>query len=498
MSTLTQPEENGGIVILGLGPGSVGALTMEAWEWLHQIDVLYVRTQYHPTISNLPDHLKINSFDAIYEGQENFEAVYQEIIEVILSLGEQPGGVTYAVPGHPFVAEATCPEIVKRAKHANIPLRIIDGLSFLEPTFSILGIDPFPDLVLIDAMDLSMRQTPGFPPSSPALIAQIYSRAVASDVKLSLMAAYPDEHKVYLVHQAGTEDELVEDLPLYAIDQSPHLGLLSSLFVPPMSGYASFEAFQEIVARLRAPNGCPWDREQTHLSLRPFLLEEAYEALDALDREDAADLQEELGDLLLQIILHAQIATEENEFNIHHVLEGIGSKLVRRHPHVFSDWEVDDVEGVIQNWEAIKAEERNGHEKTSPKGLLDGVPHALPALLQAQEILERVRRVGLENSRVITHTEDIQTILKAANGLESSHEERFFGELLLALVNLSQKKGIDAESALRNELSRFRQIFSRLEDRLGAMGKGFSDLSEAEKSQIWLDCAIIDETSEGE
>jgi tetrapyrrole methylase family protein / MazG family protein len=184
-----------------------------------------------------------------------------------------------------------------------------------------------------------------FRPLVPALIAQIYDRDVAAEVKLTLMAAYPDEHPVRLVHAAGTDDEVVEELPLYAIDHSPHLGLLSSLYVPPLSAGASFEAFQEVIARLRAPDGCPWDREQTHLSLRPFLLEEAYETLDALDREDMDDLAEELGDLLLQILLHAQIATEEGDFNIHHVLEGIGSKLIRRHPHVFSSVEVTGVEG---------------------------------------------------------------------------------------------------------------------------------------------------------
>jgi tetrapyrrole methylase family protein/MazG family protein len=219
-----QRENKGGIVILGLGPGTPEALTREAWAWLQQINELYVRTQLHPTIASLPDHLKIHSFDPIYESQQDFEAVYQEIIRNVLSLGARKGGVTYAVPGHPFVAEATCPEIVKQAQAANIPVRVIDGLSFLEPTFHALGIDPFPDLALIDAIDLSMRQTPGFPPSSPALIAQIYSRDVAADVKLSLMASYPDEHRVSLVHQAGTQNERVENLPLYAIDQSPYLG----------------------------------------------------------------------------------------------------------------------------------------------------------------------------------------------------------------------------------------------------------------------------------
>ncbi|MBW6466840.1 MAG: hypothetical protein K0B06_10075, partial [Brevefilum sp.] len=339
-----------GITLLGLGPGDPAALTRRAWDWLTSINILYLRTVHHPTVASLPDHLTLVSFDDLYESHDDFEDVYEAIIQEILAQGKT-SMVTYAVPGHPFVAEATCPEIAKQAKAAGIPVQVIDGLSFLEPTFRALEIDPFPDLVLADAIQVSQRQTPGFPPSTPALIAQIYDRDVAAEVKLTLMAAYPDEHPVRLAHAAGTVDAVVEDLPLYAVDKSPHLGLLSSLYVPPLSAGASFEAFQEVIARLRAPDGCPWDREQTHLSLRPFLLEEAYETLDALDREDMDDLAEELGDLLLQILLHAQIATEDGDFNIHHVLEGIGSKLIRRHPHVFSEVEVAGVEGVIRNWE---------------------------------------------------------------------------------------------------------------------------------------------------
>ena len=485
MSTSIQPNKEGGIVLLGLGPGSPDALTKEAWEWLNQIDVLYVRTKSHPTISSLPEHLSIHSFDSIYEYHQNFESVYQEIIEVVLSLGVKPGGITYAVPGHPFVAEATCPEIVKRAQLANLPVRVIDGLSFLEPSFRALGIDPFPDLVLIDAMDLSIHQTPGFPPSSPALIAQIYSRTVASDVKLSLMAAFPDEHKVFLVHQAGTKDELVEERPLYAIDQSPHLGLLSSLYVPPLSAYASFESFQEIVARLRAPDGCPWDREQTHLSLRPFLLEEAYETLDALDRGDMDDLAEEMGDLLLQIVLHAQIATEEGDFNIHHVLEGIGSKLIRRHPHVFSDWEVDDVEGVIQNWEQIKAEERQGHDAPEKNGLLTGIPATLPALSQAEQIIERVGRVGFDQLALMGQPDAIQLLLKLLEITDETQRKAQLGEVLIAVTSLAHQIDIDAETALREALTRFRNRFGAMEAKALTSGRSLMDLSTEEIDRFW-------------
>jgi len=483
--TESKVRPSGGITLLGLGPGDSRLLTREAWDWMKEIDVLYLRTKMHPTVSSLPEHLKIISFDDIYKAEESFEAVYSAIVEEILELGKAPKGVTYAVPGHPFVAEATCPDIAKQAKEEGITLRVIDGLSFLEPTIRVLGMDLFPNLVLVDALALSMRQTPGFPPSSPALVAQIYSKAVASQVKLTLMAAYPDEHPVKLVHGAGTTEENVEELPLYAIDQGERLGLLSSLYIPPLSQNTSFESFQEVVARLRAPDGCPWDREQTHTSLRPYLLEEAYETLDALDRDDMKDLQEELGDLLLQILLHAQIASEMGDFNIHHVLHGIGSKLIRRHPHVFSDVQVEDVSGVIQTWEAIKAEERQENGEPDKQGLLDGVPQALPALLQAEEIIERVRRVDFTLLDEMGNKETIRKLLNQVKDIETDQQIEVFGELLLAITSLAHNLDISAETALRETLARYRAQFGNMEAQMLAKGQSLAALSQKEKEDLW-------------
>lgn len=489
-------QASGGITLLGLGPGEPGMVTREAWDWLDDIEVLYLRTKMHPTVLSLPEHLKIISFDDIYEAEESFEEVYKAIVHQVLKLGKSPKGVTYAVPGHPFVAEATCPEIAKQAKEEGISLRVIDGLSFLEPTFRALGFDPFPDLVLADAMMLSMRQTPGLSPSSPALVAQIYSRAVASQVKLTLMAVYPDEHPVKLVHGAGTTEECVEEIPLYAIDQGDRLGLLSSLYIPPLSPNASFESFQEVVARLRAPDGCPWDRKQTHNSLRPYLLEEAYETLDALDRENMTDLQEELGDLLLQIVLHAQIACEAGDFNIHHVLHGIGSKLIRRHPHVFSDVQVDDVSGVIQTWEAVKAEERQENGELDKQGLLDGVPQGLPALLQAEEIIDRVGRVGFDRLDDIGEVTYIQNILDTISTIDKGQRAAVFGELLLAVTSLAHAMNISAESALREALTRFKARFGSLEAQALAKGHSLIELSQEEQEDLWASVSSDEEYKE--
>ncbi len=484
---MTKNEGKGfrtGITLLGLGPGDPASLTRRTWSWLEKIDTLYLRTAQHPSVAHLPTHLVIESFDPFYERYDDFESVYEAIVEKILHLGMN-SWVTYGVPGHPFVAEATCPEIARRANQVGIPVQVIDGLSFLEPTWRALGVDPFPNTSLADALEIAMRQTPGFPPSSPALIAQIYDRDVAAAVKLTLMTAYPDEHPVFLVHGAGTDAEIVEELPLHEIDKSPHIRLLSSLYVPPLSPQASFEAFQEVIARLRAPDGCPWDSEQTHLSLRPFLLEETYETLDALDREDMVDLAEELGDLLLQILLHAQIAAEQGYFNIHDVIEGIANKLIRRHPHVFSGRAVDGVQGVIRSWEEIKAEERQAHEVGEKNGILDGVPTALPALLQAEHIIERVSRVGFQGLSSLGELETIREGLEALEASQAKAKQRIFGELFLGLTSLAHRFGIDAESALREALNRFRDRFGMMEAEALATGEKLIDLSTEELNRRW-------------
>ena len=297
--------------------------------------------------------------------------MYEQIITRVLDLGQRPQGVTYAVPGSPFVAEATCPEIARRAAEMGIAVRVIEGLSFLEPTFSALGLDPFPRTELADAMDLMSLHTPPFPPDQAALIAQIYSREVASEVKLTLNAVYPDTHPVRLVHGAGTSQQVVEDLQLYEIDRSPRVGLLTTLYLPPLGPDTAVEGFQEIVAHLRAPDGCPWDKEQTQQTMGPYLLEETYEALAALEANDVDGFREELGDLLLILVMIAQIASEDGDFAFADVVQGIYQKIVYRHPHVFGEAQVDGTSGVLKNWENLKAAERKATER---EGSTEGHP----------------------------------------------------------------------------------------------------------------------------
>lgn len=473
------------IVLLGLGPGDPGLLTRVAWEVIQSAKVIYLRTRQHPTVAGLPTDIDIRSYDELYESSQSYEEVYQAIVDDVLKRVEIEEQVIYAVPGHPFIAEATAPEIAAKAREKGIKVKVIEGLSFLEPVFSALGIDPFPTLSLVDAILLGNRHFPPFPTDSPAIVAQIYSRQIANEVKLTLMSLYPDKHPVKLIHAAGTQNQVVESVSLYEIDRSEYLGNLSALYLPPLGENTAFEAFGEIIAHLRAPDGCPWDREQTHQTLRPNLLEETYEALEAIDADDPNAMAEEFGDLLLQIVLHAQIASEYGEFTMADVIQSIANKIIRRHPHVFGDLELRDSQVVIQNWEKLKEAERaaNGEQD---KGLLDGVSIALPALLQAETYQKRAARVGFDwkdlQGVIDKLCEEVEEVRQADNPESLAAE---IGDMLFAVVNLARWLGVDAESALREANARFRERFSYIERAAKRQGKKLTELTLDEMESFW-------------
>ncbi len=482
---MESPSAFPGITLLGLGPGSPAHLTREAWELLQSAREVYLRTRQHPTVASLPPTTRVESFDHLYQTTADFEGVYAQIVEEIIRLGRRPEGVIYAVPGHPFVAEATCPAIHKRAVEENLPVRVVEGLSFLEPVFTALGADPFPRMSFVDAFELSAAHHPSFPPDEPALIAQVHSQIMAAEIKLTLMAVYPDEHPVRLLHAAGTSDERSETLPLYQIDRSEHIGLLTTLYVPPLARHTSFESFQEIIAHLRAPEGCPWDRAQTHQTLRPSLLEETYEVLEALDTDNPEAMCEELGDLLLQIVLQAQIGAEMGEFAMADIVQGISTKLIRRHPHVFGDADWGGVDGVAKNWEQMKAEERKANGQQH-KSLLDGVSAALPALAQASAYQKRATRVGFDWTTLQGVLEKIAEEVKEIQTAPSEEARAGeLGDLFFVLVRLADWYGVEAETTLREANARFRQRFAHIEQTAHARGSSVAALSVEEMNALW-------------
>ncbi|HEY5903267.1 MAG TPA: nucleoside triphosphate pyrophosphohydrolase [Anaerolineales bacterium] len=334
-------------------------------------------------------------------------------------------------------------------------------------------------LVIIEAAGLSSAHVPPAPPDLPLLITGLESRALADSTSAVLLANYPQDHPVH--HIRG---RTAMQINLSAFPDSAEWDAETCLYVPPLAEGSSFEAFAEVVAHLRAPDGCPWDREQTHSSLRQHLLEEAYEALNSMDAGDAAHMREEFGDLLLQIVLNSQIAYEGDEFRLTDVIKGIHDKIIRRHPHVFGDAKVEGVQHVLQNWEKLKERERLEQRET--RGLLDGVPPALPALNQAQEYQERAARVGFDwpeiEGGLDKITEEINEVREAADPASVAEE---LGDLFFALVNLARWKHVDAESALRLTNLKFKTRFAHIEAGARTQERSLSDLSLDEMETLW-------------
>jgi MazG family protein len=248
----------------------------------------------------------------------------------------------------------------------------------------------------------------------------------------------------------------------------------------------AFAKLCQIVAKLRAPGGCPWDREQTNESLLPSLIEEAYEAAGAIRAKDDANLREELGDVILLAVMQAEIANENRRFNIEEVLEEVTAKLIRRHPHVFAKGEVNDAEGVVKQWEAIKHEEKNGG---GDGHYLAGLPTALPALMRAQKAQKKAARVNFDwtqlsdvVAKVDEELGETKQAIAAGNSAEIADE---IGDLLFAVVNLARKTGLDAEETLQTATEKFVARFDRVEDELRARGRKLGDANLEELDEIW-------------
>jgi len=469
------------ITIVGLGPGDPRHLTREAWEVLSASREVWLRTARHPTVTHLPAHLALRSFDDLYESAEDFAQVYQAIAERVLELGRRPEGVIYAVPGHPLVGEATVRKVLQMAREAGLPTRVVDGVSFVEVALTALELDALEmGLQVCDGIEIAALHHPPLNPDLPALIGQVYSRRLASDLKLTLMNQYPDEHPVTLVFAAGTDAQRLVHLPLYELDRQ-EVDHLTTLYVPPLPPVSSFEGFQETIAHLRAPDGCPWDREQTHESLRSNLLEEAYEVAAAIDAGDMEGLREELGDLLLQIVLHAQMATEAGEFRMADVIAAIDRKLKRRHPHVWGGQQVNNSQEVLTRWEHLKQEERAG------KGsLLDGVPQAVPALLQAHIYGKRAARVGFDWARPEEVAQKVREEIAEVEAARTPEEvEAEVGDLLFAVANWARHLGVEPETALRKANARFAARFRAMEERVRQRGLDMTQMSIAELDRLW-------------
>jgi tetrapyrrole methylase family protein / MazG family protein len=474
------------INIVGLGAGDLEQLPLGVYRKLKKASLLYLRTKDHPAVSELEEEgVAFISFDSIYEKHDHFQDVYEEICTILLEESHK-GEITYAVPGHPFVAERTVQLLLEKGPKQGVEIAIGGGQSFLDALFQALKIDPIEGFQFLDASDLRKAE---IDLKSHLIIGQVYDQFTASEAKLALMERLPDEYEVYIVTAAGSKEERIQKAALYELDRGFEINNLTSLYIPPVTDesilYKTFSKLREIIAVLRGPNGCPWDKKQTHESLKRYLIEESYELIEAINEEDIDHMIEELGDVLLQVLLHAQIGEDDGFFSIEDVIEGISGKMVRRHPHVFGSISAETEAEVLVNWDKIKKEEKGEAKEVS---LLDKVGKSLPNLIAAAEIQKTAAKVGFDWKEVGPAWEKVKEEIKefeAEAREKSAKMDKEFGDILFALVNISRFYKIDAEEALFQTNVKFKRRFAFVEKKVKESGKSFAEFELEELDRFW-------------
>lgn len=474
------------IKIIGLGPGAKDALTLGAIEVLQTSKNIFLRTERHPTVQYLKElGIKYKTYDEKYEQSKSFDEVYDAIAEDIIKKQEELVDLVYAVPGHPLVAEKSVENILKLCKEKNIDVDIYPAVSFIDSLMDSLRIDPIQGIKIIDAFDIKNQI---LDKRTGIIVTQVYDKYIASEVKISLSEYYSDEMEIYFVRAAGIKGmESIRKIPLYELDRQEDIDHLTSIYIPKCNkNIMDFYDLVDIMGILRSDNGCPWDKEQTHESLKKSLIEESYEVIEAIDEEDDEKLVEELGDVLLQVVFHAQLGKEEGYYNINDVISAICNKMINRHPHVFGDTEAKTSEEVLNNWDKIKMKEQGLKNHTDE---LKHVPNNLPALMRADKIQRKAAKVGFDwdkidsaMSKVLEELDEIKCVYKTNNKVKILEE---VGDLIFSTVNVSRFLDIDPEIALNSTITKFIKRFEYIEKSALEKGLKMEDLDLKAMDELW-------------
>jgi tetrapyrrole methylase family protein / MazG family protein len=447
------------VVIAGLGPAGPEHVTLAVHEAIEQIEVQYLRTSRHPSAVVMPG---ATTFDEIYEESASFADVYLQIADRLVRAASEHGEILYAVPGSPMVLERSVRHLLADDR---IDCSVLPSLSFLDIAYSRLGIDPIEaGIRLVDGHEFAVSAAGE---RGPLLVAHCHAPWVMSDIKLAVESAAGDED-VVILQRLGCPDELITHTTWADLDRTVEVDHLTSIYIPTLHAPVGHELvrFHAITRQLRAE--CPWDRKQTHASLAKYAIEETYELVDAIgqlgtgDETGAGDdeLIDELGDVLLQVVLHAAIAEEQGRFSLADVAAAISEKMIRRHPHVFGDGTAVDEDGVMANWEIIKAAER-GNPASGSAGvpISAGVAGSLPSLLFANELQANAAELGFDwddpAGPLDKVAEELAEVRAAFDDPQHVHEE--LGDLLFAVVNTARHRRVDPEVALRNASKKFEQ-----------------------------------------
>ncbi|NGT10789.1 nucleoside triphosphate pyrophosphohydrolase [Clostridium perfringens] len=472
--------------IMGLGPGAYEALTIGALKELKNNKNIYFRTEKHPTVDFLKDEgIKFESYDHAYEKYDSFDDVYKYIAEDLITKIKDDEDLIYAVPGHPLVAEKSVINLIELCKENNIQYEVLPAVSFVDAMMEALQVDPIEGVKIIDAFDMKNQI---LDKRVGTIITQVYNNLIASEVKLRLLEGYEDDTEIIFVRAAGVEGlESIRKIPLYELDWQEDIDYLTSIYIPKdLGNKKDFQDLLDIIETLRNPGGCPWDREQTHESLKSALLEECYEVIDAIENEDEDALIEELGDVLLQVVFHASIGKEDGYFDIMDVIGGISNKMINRHPHVFGNEKANTSEQVLVNWDEIKKEEKGIKTLTEE---MQNIAKSLPATTRAYKVQKKAKKVGFDwddvNCAMDKVKEELNEIKEVYNCEDKSIIEGEVGDLLFACINIARFLEVDGELALDKTIKKFIKRFSYIENEAIKNNKNLKDMTLEEMDKLW-------------
>nr|WP_312576781.1 nucleoside triphosphate pyrophosphohydrolase [Sedimentibacter sp.] len=469
------------IQIVGMGAGNLDDLTIKAYNALKENIPTYVRTMRHPVVEELADrNIEIGTFDDYFEKYDSFDEVYNKITVKIVELSEKYGKINYCTAGSPFYGDIVTKKLLNEYKD-KINIIIIDGISFLDKCIKLSGYSDYKSISILDCLEADEFS---FDRNSLNIITQVYDKEIASQLKIKLMEIYSDET---LVQKIDVLEEKIEKVPLYLLDQEKNYGFSTYFCINPIeiseNTVYNVNNLCRIVRILRGPDGCQWDRKQTHESIRQCLIEEAYEVVDAIDNKDIDNLVEELGDLLLQVVFHAEIGSEDGYFNFKDVVTNICNKMYSRHPHVFGDIEANSVDEALDNWELAKQKEKNLATYTDN---LKNVPKSLSPLSRSYKIQKRAADIGFdwpnEDGAIVKIKEELFEFIEEYKKLDQDKMESEFGDLVFAMVNFARFMKINPDIALNRTINKFINRFEFIEKNAT---KDLKKMTLEEMDELW-------------
>lgn len=470
------------LTIVTLGTGNEMFLTRGVEQALHAAQKVVLRTERHPMADFLrAEGIAFDALDTLYDACEDFDAFNRAAAVKLLSMAKE-GDVCYAVSDASF---DTTVSTLQRLKPRDARVVILPGVSHAERCLSL--IENHRDALRLYTAEAFLLSRVS--PEEDLMLVELHSRECAGECKLKLMELMPEEEEITFISGNEKTGELKRSIiPLFELDRQKHYDHLTAVFVPGVEMLKrerfDMDDLMHVVRRLRAPDGCPWDREQTHETLLTDLLEESYEFIQAVRDEDIDHMYDELGDVLLQVALHTEIARQCGEFNLNDVTSAIAGKMIERHTHVFGQVKANTSEDVLNNWEALKREQRGIQTHADA---MDNVSTGLSPLMRAAKVQKKARKVGFDwdsaqEALYKVHEEADEVLDNLKKGIDPEEE---LGDLFFAAVNVCRLCKKDPDLALHFATNKFIQRFRKMENAIKTAGKSLEDLTLSEMDVYW-------------